>query len=38
MNQVLSGHAERQNLPGLVALMSRRDAVKVETLAHGATE
>src|SRR4051794_34221841 len=32
MHQVLSGHVERQQLPGLVALVSHRDDVHVETL------
>ena len=32
MHRVLSGHVDRQDLPGLVALVSRRDQVHVETL------
>jgi CubicO group peptidase (beta-lactamase class C family) len=32
MHQVLSGHVEREELPGLVALVSRHDHVHVETL------
>jgi CubicO group peptidase (beta-lactamase class C family) len=32
MNQVLSGHVERQEIPGLVALVSRHDDVHVDTL------
>jgi uncharacterized small protein (DUF1192 family) len=32
MHQVLSGHTERQEMPGLVALVSHRDDVHVETL------
>ena len=32
MHQVLSGYVERQDLPGLVALVSRHDDVHVETL------
>jgi CubicO group peptidase (beta-lactamase class C family) len=32
MHQVLSGHIERKEMPGLVALVSRHDDVHVETL------
>jgi CubicO group peptidase (beta-lactamase class C family) len=32
MHRVLSGHVDREELPGLVALVSRRDQVHVETL------
>jgi CubicO group peptidase (beta-lactamase class C family) len=32
MHQVLSGHVERKDLPGLVALVSHYDGVHVETL------
>ena len=32
MRQVLSGHVEREELPGLVALVSHHDQVHVETL------
>jgi CubicO group peptidase (beta-lactamase class C family) len=32
IHQVLSGHIERQEMPGLVALVSRHDDVHVETL------
>jgi CubicO group peptidase (beta-lactamase class C family) len=32
MRQVLSGHVERKEMPGLVALVSRHDDVHVETL------
>jgi CubicO group peptidase (beta-lactamase class C family) len=32
MNQVLSGYIERKEMPGLVALVSHRDDVHVETL------
>jgi CubicO group peptidase (beta-lactamase class C family) len=32
MHDVLSGHVERKELPGLVALVSRRDDVHLETL------
>jgi CubicO group peptidase (beta-lactamase class C family) len=32
MHQVLSGHVERKEMPGLVALVSRHDDVHVETL------
>jgi len=32
MHRVLSGHVERKELPGLVALVSRHDDVHVETL------
>jgi CubicO group peptidase (beta-lactamase class C family) len=32
MHQILSGHVERQEMPGLVALVSRDDDVHVETL------
>jgi CubicO group peptidase (beta-lactamase class C family) len=32
MHRVLSGHVERQEIPGIVALVSRHDAVHVETL------
>jgi CubicO group peptidase (beta-lactamase class C family) len=32
MHEVLSGHVERQEMPGLVALVSRHDDVHVETL------
>ena len=32
MHQVLSGYVERQEMPGLVALVSRHDDVHVETL------
>ena len=32
MHQVLSGHVERQEMPGLVALVSRDDHLHVETL------
>jgi CubicO group peptidase (beta-lactamase class C family) len=32
MHQVLSGYIERQEMPGLVALVSHRDEVHVETL------
>lgn len=32
MHQVLSGHVERKEMPGLVALVSRNDDVHVETL------
>ena len=32
MHRVLSGHIERRDLPGLMALVSRHDDVHVETL------
>jgi len=32
MHQVLSGHVERKEMPGLVALVSHHDDVHVETL------
>ena len=32
MHQVLSGYIERKEVPGLVALVSRRDDIHVETL------
>jgi CubicO group peptidase (beta-lactamase class C family) len=32
MHQVLSGHVERKQMPGLVALVSRHDDIHVETL------
>ncbi|HEY2483611.1 MAG TPA: serine hydrolase domain-containing protein [Candidatus Binataceae bacterium] len=32
MHELLTGHVEREELPGLVALVSRRDQVHVETL------
>jgi hypothetical protein len=32
MHQVLSGHVERKDVPGLVALVSHHDDVHVETL------
>jgi CubicO group peptidase (beta-lactamase class C family) len=32
MHQVLSGHIERKQMPGLVALVSHRDDVRLETL------
>ncbi|QNI37210.1 hypothetical protein [Edaphobacter albus] len=32
MHQVLSGHIERQEMPGLVALVSHGDEVHVEEL------
>ena len=32
MHQVLSGYIQRQEMPGLVALVSRHDEVHVETL------
>ena len=32
MHRVLSGHIERQEMPGLVALVSRHDDVHIETL------
>jgi CubicO group peptidase (beta-lactamase class C family) len=32
MHRVLSGHVERQEIPGIVALVSHHDAVHVETL------
>jgi len=35
MHRVLSGYVERQEIPGLVALVSRHDEVHVETLGAG---
>jgi len=38
MHQVLSGHVERKQIPGIVALVSRHDDVHVETLGTASLE